>query len=150
MEIIHRFSALQNHCIMFPHSSVFWFVDFCFLPFLRRTRVQKWKKHWFCYWHKWIRKKEITAEITKYIVLAKILECKGSISPFSFYGQPPNYWWHAFRLAYPVDEFSFNEIGTVGQSKFTSCCICVLCKLGGLGGRRSPTFPCIIPVVETS
>ena len=35
-------------------SSVFWFVNFCFLPFLRRTSVQKWKKIWFCYVHKWI------------------------------------------------------------------------------------------------
>ena len=25
-------------------SSVFWFVNYCFLPFLRRTSVQKWKK----------------------------------------------------------------------------------------------------------
>ena len=35
-------------------SSVFWFVNFCFLPFLHRTSVQKWKKTWFCYVHKWI------------------------------------------------------------------------------------------------
>ena len=33
-------------------SSIFLFVNFCFLPFLRRTRVQKWKKNWFCYLHK--------------------------------------------------------------------------------------------------
>ena len=35
------------------------FVKFCFLPFL------KWRKIWFCYVHKWIGKKEISAEISK-------------------------------------------------------------------------------------
>ena len=44
---------------------VFWFVNFCFLPFLCRTSVQKWKKIWFCYVHKWIGKKEIWAKISK-------------------------------------------------------------------------------------
>ena len=33
-------------------SSVFWFANFCFLSFLHRTSVQKWKKNWFCYVHK--------------------------------------------------------------------------------------------------
>ena len=46
-------------------SSLFWFVNFCFLPFLCRTRVQKWKKMWFYYAHKWICKKEILADILK-------------------------------------------------------------------------------------
>ena len=46
-------------------SSVFWFVNFCFLPFLHRTSVQKWKKIWFCYVHKWIGKKEMLAKISK-------------------------------------------------------------------------------------
>ena len=46
-------------------SSVFWFVNFCFLPFLRRTSIQKWKKNWFCYVHKWIGKKEMSAKISK-------------------------------------------------------------------------------------
>ena len=46
-------------------SSVFWFVNFCFLPFLRRTSIQKWKKNWFCYVHKWIGKKEMLAKISK-------------------------------------------------------------------------------------
>ena len=46
-------------------SSVFWFVNFCFLPFLRKTSVQKWKKNWFCYVHKWIGKKEMSAKISK-------------------------------------------------------------------------------------
>ena len=45
--------------------SVFWFLNFCFLPFLRRTSVQKWKKIWFCYVHKWIGKKEMSTNISK-------------------------------------------------------------------------------------
>ena len=47
-------------------SSVFWFVNFCFLPFLHRTSIQKWKKNWFCYVHKWIGKKE-TSKISKFL-----------------------------------------------------------------------------------
>ena len=46
-------------------SSVFWFVNFCFLPFLRRTSIQKWKKIWLCYAHNWIGKKEMLAKISK-------------------------------------------------------------------------------------
>ena len=38
-------------------SSVFWLVNFCFLPFLCRTSIQKWMEKWFCYVHKWIGKK---------------------------------------------------------------------------------------------
>ena len=41
-------------------NSVFWFVNFCFLPFLCRTSTQKWKKNWFCYVDKWIGKKEMS------------------------------------------------------------------------------------------
>ena len=46
-------------------SSVFWFVKFCFLPFLRRTSIQKWKEIWFCYVRKWVGKKEMSAKISK-------------------------------------------------------------------------------------
>ena len=46
-------------------SSVFWFLSFCFLPFVCRTSIQKWKKIWFCYAHKWIGKKEMLAKISK-------------------------------------------------------------------------------------
>ena len=46
-------------------SSVFWFVNFCFLSFLHRTSIQKWKKIWFCYAHKWIHKKEMLAKTSK-------------------------------------------------------------------------------------
>ena len=44
--------------------SVFWFVSFCFLPFLHRTGIQKWKGVWICYAHKWIDKKEMLAKIS--------------------------------------------------------------------------------------
>ena len=43
-------------------SSVFWFLNFCFFPFLRKTNVQEWKKNWFCYVHKRIGKKEMLAK----------------------------------------------------------------------------------------
>ena len=39
-------------------SSVSWFVNFCFLPFLHRTSIQKWKQNWFCYIHTIKVKKE--------------------------------------------------------------------------------------------
>ena len=64
-------------------SSVIWFVNFCFLPFLHRTSVQKWKKNRFCYRKKWIGKKEMSTKITKYIASAKISERQVSISLFS-------------------------------------------------------------------
>ena len=51
------------------NSSVFWFVNFCFLPFLHRNSVQKWKKNWFCYVHKWIGQKEMLAKISKCLCL---------------------------------------------------------------------------------
>ena len=46
-------------------SSVFGFVNFCFLPFLPRTSIQKWKKNWFCYIHKWIGKREKSTKISE-------------------------------------------------------------------------------------
>ena len=58
------YSSAKPLCCNVP-SFVFWFVNFCFLPFLRRTSFQKWKKIWFCYAHKWIGKKEISAKISK-------------------------------------------------------------------------------------
>ena len=48
-------------------SCVFGFVNFCFLPFLHRTSIQKWKKNWFCYVHKWIGKKETLSKISKFL-----------------------------------------------------------------------------------
>ena len=44
-------------------SSVFWLVNFCFLPFLCRTSIQKWKEKLFCYVHKWIGKKNASNDI---------------------------------------------------------------------------------------
>ena len=104
-------------------SSVCWFVNFCFLPFLHRTSSQKWKKSWLCYGHKWTGKKEMVRK---------------------------NYWSHTFSLACQVDEFSFEEMRTWGQSKFTSYYINVWCESEELGGRRSLRFSCVIPVVDTS
>ena len=46
-------------------SYVFWFVNFCFLPFPRRTIFQKRRKFWCCYAHKWIGKNKILAKISK-------------------------------------------------------------------------------------
>ena len=48
-----------------------------------------------------------------------------------------------------MDEFSFKELRTWGQSKISSSCICVWCESGELRRRRSSRFPCVTPVVET-
>ena len=57
---------------------------------------------------------------------AKIQEREGSISPSSFYVQLPDYWsdyWsHVISFICPVDEFSFKEMKTWGQSKILSYC----------------------------
>ena len=84
----------------------------------------------------------MSAKISKCIASTKILEHQGSIWPFSFYRQPPNYWSHTFSLACSVDEFSFKEMRTWGQSKFTSYCICVWCESGEFGARWGSRFPC--------
>ena len=60
-----------------------------------------------------------------FIASAKIGEREGSISPSSFYGELPNYSSHVFCLIFQVDEFSFKEMRTWGQSKISSSCICV-------------------------
>ena len=85
-----------------------------------------------------------------YIASAKILEREGNFSSSSFYGQPPDNKSHASRLAYPVDEFSFKEMRTWGQSKITSYCICVWCESGELKGKRSSGLPCVTTVGKTS
>ena len=38
---------------------------------------------------------------------------------------------------------------TQGQSKISSCCVCVWFESRELGGRGSPRFPCVTPVVES-
>ena len=48
-------------------KSVFWFVNFCLLPFLLKTSINKWKKIWFSYAHKWIGKKEMLAKISNFL-----------------------------------------------------------------------------------
>ena len=78
---------------------------------------------------------------TMYITLAKIDKRKGSISSFSFRGQPPDYQSHIFSLAYPVDEFSFKEMRTWDRFKITFYCICDWCESEESGGRSSK-FPC--------
>ena len=59
-------------------------------------------------------------------------------------------------LIYLVDEFFIfsslallKEMRMLGESKISSCCICVLCKSRVLGGRGSPRFPCLTPAVES-
>ena len=49
-----------------------------------------------------------------------------------------------------MNEFSFREMKTWGQSKVSSCCFFVWSESRELGGRGSSRFPCVIPVVETS
>ena len=41
---------------------------------------------------------------------------------------------------YPLDELSFKEMKTLGQSKISSCCLCVQYKSREFGGKRSPRF----------
>ena len=89
---------------------------------------------------------------TMYISLAKIDECKGSISSFSFWGQPPDYQSHIFSLAYPVDEFSFKEMRRWDRFKITFYCICDWCESEESGGRssRSPCGNLLRQICQTS
>ena len=65
------------------------------------------------------------------------MECEGRISSSSFCGQLADYYSHDFNLIHtlPLDEFSFKEMRTWGQSKISSRCLCVLCKSKELGCR---------------
>ena len=40
-------------------------------------------------------------------------------------------------------------MNTRGEPEISSCCFCVWCKSGELGGRGSPRFPCNTQVVES-
>ena len=62
--------------------------------------------------------------------LAEIPEREGSISPSTFYGQPPDYQSHVFCLVYQVDVGSMYqvEMRTWGQSRISSSCISVWCE----------------------
>ena len=73
-------------------------------------------------------------------VLAKFLRREGSISSCSFYGQLAGYYSHVFSLIHPMDEFSFQGMRTWGQSKISSCSLCVWCKSREMRGGRSPRF----------
>ena len=42
---------------------------------------------------------------------------------------------HVFSLIHSVDESSFKEMRTWDQSKNSSCCLCVLCKLREMKGQ---------------
>ena len=64
------------------------------------------------------------------IASAKIPEGKRSISPSSFNGQLPDYQSHVLALS-------------TQQMSSSSC----WCKSKELGGRESPIFPCVTPVV---
>ena len=65
------------------------------------------------------------------IILAKISECKGSIPPSSYYVELPDYQSQVLAL--------YNQ---------QTSCSCCWCKSKELGGRRSPRFPCVTPVME--
>ena len=71
---------------------------------------------------------------------------EGIILSFSFCGQLANYYSHVFSLIHPLDEFSFQEMRTWVQSKFSYCYLSVWCKSRELGGRGSPKFP--TPMME--
>ena len=66
------------------------------------------------------------------IISAKILEREGNISASSFYVKLPDY-------QSPVLALSTQQVN----------CSCCWCKLRELGGRGSPRFPCITPLVES-
>ena len=47
-----------------------------------------------------------------------------------------------FSLIHPVDKFSFKEMSIMwGQTKISSCFLCVWCKSKEFGGRESTRFP---------
>ena len=70
-------------------------------------------------------------------VLAKSLRREGSISSCSFHGKLADYYSHVFSLIHPMDEVSFKMWG---QSKVSSCCLCVWCKSREMRGRETSRF----------
>ena len=87
-------------------------------------------------------------QIVLFIASAKIPERGGSILPFSFYGQLPDYQSYVFSLIYSVGEFSFKGVKTWAQSKVFILLFCVWCVSRELGSRGSSRFSCVTPVVE--
>ena len=60
-------------------------------------------------------------------------------------------------LIYLVDDFFIfsslvllKEMRSRVECKISTCCFCFLCKSREFGGRVSPRFPCVTPVVESS
>ena len=111
-------------------SSAFRFVDFCFLPFLHRTSIQRWKENW------WIGKKEMSAKISKCLywnqfigataqiraVIKSLQLWKGVLPAFKF--QLKSRWWK-------------NCQGRSGKNiicprNWTDLCICLGNFLGSL------------------
>ena len=77
---------------------------------------------------------------------AKTLEREESILSSSFCWQMADYYSHFFSLINQLDEFSFKEIRTWGQSKISSFCLCVWCKSREWRGSGNPRFK--TPMVE--
>ena len=76
-------------------------------------------------------------------VSAQSLEREGSISSFRFYGQLAVYYSHVISLIHLVDEFSFKEMRTWGQSKISFCCLCVWSKSTEMGEERVQDSPVV-------
>ena len=82
-----------------------------------------------------------------FIPSAEIPGPEGSISPFSFYGQLPDFTRFLTWLTSGWVLLQWNE--NVGSVQILSYCICVWCESGELGSRRSLRFLYVTPVVET-
>ena len=95
--------------------------------------------------------------ISVLVASGKILECEERILPSNFYGQLPDYQCPTTLVShiYVVDELYIfqllvllNEMSTRSETKISSCYFCVWSKLRKLGGRESPRFPRVTPVVK--
>ena len=82
-----------------------------------------------------------------FIPSAEIPGPEGSISPFSFHGQLPDFTRFLTWLTSGWVLLQWNE--NVGSVQILSYCICVWCESGELGSRRSLRFLYVTPVVET-
>ena len=71
---------------------------------------------------------------------------RGESHHLAFVGSWPTIHTFLTLSTYSLDEFSFKEMRTWGQSKISSCCLCVWCKSRELRGRESSRFP--TPIVE--
>ena len=73
----------------------------------------------------------------------KTLDCNATISSSSFCRELADYYSHVFSLIYPMplDEFSFEEVRTWGQSEIASCCQWVWCNSRELYRRGESKIP---------